>query len=83
MNPEELLGILCCPESHQALQLADAALIEQLNQRIARHEIRNRAGHPIQAMIDSGLIRADGRWLYPVRNGIPVMLVDEALPLDF
>ena len=31
--------------------------------------------------LDAGLLRADGKFLYPVRHNIPVMLVDEAIPL--
>jgi uncharacterized protein YbaR (Trm112 family) len=79
MITEELLAVLCCPESHQALRFAPAPLIESINQQIARGEVRNRAGTPVQEKIESGLIRADGQWLYPIRNGIPILLVDEAL----
>jgi len=31
--------------------------------------------------IDAGLVRADGKFLYPIRHDIPIMLVDEAIPL--
>jgi uncharacterized protein len=35
----------------------------------------------VNEKIDGGLIRADGKFLYPIRRNIPVMLVDEGLPL--
>ena len=31
--------------------------------------------------IESGLVREDGAYLYPVREGIPVMLIGEAIAL--
>ena len=81
MLTPELLSILCCPETHQALAPADPALVERLNARIAAGGFRNRAGQVVSGKLDGGLVRADGRALYPIREGIPVLLIDEALPL--
>ncbi len=81
MDPE-LLKALCCPETHQQLRLAEAPVIEKLNSQIQNGALRNRGGESVKEKIDSGLIRADGEWLYPIRHGIPVMLVDEAIPLS-
>ena len=81
MIEAELLKILCCPETHQALQMAEPGLVEQLNQQIATGSLKNRSGQPVKEKIDGGLERADGRFLYPIRENIPVMLVDEAIPL--
>jgi uncharacterized protein YbaR (Trm112 family) len=81
MIDSELLKILCCPETHQELRLADPAVIEKLNRQIAAGAFKNRAGQPVQEKFDGGLIRADGKYLYPIRRDIPVMLVDEAIPL--
>ena len=78
---QELLSILCCPETHQTLQMADATLIAELNRKITSGEIKNRAGKSISEPIDSGFLRADGKYLYPVRSNIPVMLIDDAIPL--
>jgi uncharacterized protein YbaR (Trm112 family) len=77
----ELFKILCCPETHQELLMAEPALIEKLNQQIAAGGLTNRAGQPVKERIDGGLVRADGKFLYAVRKDIPVMLVDEAIPL--
>jgi uncharacterized protein YbaR (Trm112 family) len=77
----DLLGILCCPETHQTLDLASAALVETLNARIAAGNVRNRADQPVTARLDGGLVREDRKYLYPIRGDIPVLLVDEAIPL--
>jgi uncharacterized protein YbaR (Trm112 family) len=78
----ELLKILCCPETHQELRLADGSLVERLNQQITAGKLRNRAGRTLTGKIDGGLVCADGKYLYPLRNQIPVLLVDEAIALE-
>jgi uncharacterized protein len=77
----ELLKIMCCPETHQPLTMADAGTVERLNQRIQSGELRNRGDQPVNDKIDGGLIRQDGKFLYPIRNNIPVMLIDEAIQI--
>ena len=81
MIDPELLNILCCPETHQEVRLAEPAVIEKLNGQIAAGALTNRAGQPVTEKMDSGLVRADGKFLYPIRRNIPVMLVDEGIPL--
>jgi uncharacterized protein YbaR (Trm112 family) len=80
MIDSELLKILCCPETRQPLRVADAAMVAGLNQQIAAGSLRNRAGQPVKEKLDGGLVRADGKWLYPIRQDIPVMLIEEAVP---
>jgi uncharacterized protein YbaR (Trm112 family) len=81
MIDAELLKIMCCPETHQELRLAEPAVIEKLNEQVSAGALKNRAGQPVQEKIEGGLIRADGKLLYPIRRNIPVMLVDEGIPL--
>jgi uncharacterized protein len=81
MIDANLLKILCCPETHQPVALAEAALVESLNHRIARGELRTRAGEVLTQPLEGGLVRRDGNVLYPVRGEIPVMLIDESIPL--
>jgi uncharacterized protein YbaR (Trm112 family) len=77
----ELLEILCCPETRQRLVPAEAHLIEKLNAQIASGTLRNRAGKVVTEKLEAGLLRADGQLLYPIRHDIPVMLIEEAIPL--
>lgn len=79
---KELLAILCCPETKQAVNLADEQLIERLNGAISKGELKNKAKKPVTEKLDGGLIRADNKILYPIREDIPVMLIDEGIPLD-
>jgi uncharacterized protein YbaR (Trm112 family) len=81
MIDPDLLKILCCPETHQELRLAEPAVIAKLNGQILAGTVTNRAGQPVKEKIEGGLIRADGKLFYPIRRNIPVMLVDEGIPL--
>ena len=82
MIDEELLDILACPETKQPVRLAEQALIDALNARITLGKLKNRGGKPLARAIDGGLIRQDGAYLYPVEDDIPIMLIDEAIPLE-
>lgn len=79
---KELLAILCCPETKQDVALADVALVARLNERIARGDLKNKAGQTVTEKLDGGLIRADKAILYPIREDIPVMLIEEGIPLE-
>ena len=81
MISNELLSILCCPETKQELTVADAPLIEKINQKIASGLLKTRGGEAVTQPIDGGLIRADKQFLYAIRSDIPIMLIDEAIPL--
>ena len=81
MISEELLKILVCPETKQPVQLAQPALVEELNRRISSGELKNRSGGQVKERLDAALVRQDGRVAYPVRKDIPVMLVEESLLL--
>lgn len=82
MLDPRLLEILCCPETKQDVSPAPEALVARLNDAVAEGKLLNRAGRVVQEKLDGGLLRADGKVLYPVREDIPVMLIEEAIPLD-
>ncbi|HKI98130.1 MAG TPA: Trm112 family protein [bacterium] len=81
MIDEQLLEILACPEDKSPVRLAEAELVARINAAIAAGRLQNRGGVPVTEPIDGGLVRADGKWLYPIRDDIPVMLIDEAIAL--
>jgi uncharacterized protein YbaR (Trm112 family) len=82
MIKPELLAILCCPETHQPLTEATPDLLTKLNTRIAAAQLKNRAGELVKDPIEGALIRQDGKYFYPIRKEIPVMLIDQAIPLS-
>ena len=81
MIDQELLAILACPETKEPVALAEEELVAELNSRIAHGEVKNRAGKTVEGKIDGGLVRVDGAYLYPIQDEIPILLLDEAIPL--
>jgi uncharacterized protein YbaR (Trm112 family) len=82
MVDPELLEILVCPETHQPVRPAEAELLDRLNGAIRSGSVTNRRGDAVSEPLDEGLIREDDKVLYPVREDIPIMLIDEAIELD-
>ena len=69
-------------ENHSRLKLADSQLLQRLNAAIARGELKNKAGQVVATALGGGLVRVDGMVVYPIIDEIPMMLVDQAIPLD-
>jgi uncharacterized protein YbaR (Trm112 family) len=78
---QSLLDILVCPETKQPLRVADAALLTRLNASIAQGSVKNRGGDVVSEPVEEALVREDGSYLYPVRDDIPIMLIDESIPI--
>ena len=82
MISKDLIDILVCPESHQPLRLADDDLIRRINDAVDAAELRNSGGSKVEQPLDCGLVREDNKLVYPIVDEIPVLLTDEAIPLD-
>jgi uncharacterized protein YbaR (Trm112 family) len=82
MIREELARMLVCPEKRTTLSLAGSALLARLNREIAAGRVKNRAGQRLEKQLSGGLVRADGKILYPIVDEIPMMLIDESILLE-
>ena len=77
----ELLAILRCPESLQPVRLADDSVIRRLQDQARQGSLQNLRGEEVAADFEALIVREDGKRAYLVRDGIPVMLIDEAVAL--
>ena len=82
MIDKELLEILCCPETKQDIEYIEGEIIEAINQKIKAGGLKNRGGEDIKEPIEAGLLREDRKFLYPIRQEIPIMLIDEAIAFE-
>lgn len=79
---KKLLAILCCPVTHKSLAPARKDLLKSVNQAIAARRLTNRDGAIVECTLREALVTEDGKTMYPVADGIPVLLEGESVPLD-
>ncbi|MDG2375399.1 MAG: Trm112 family protein [Woeseiaceae bacterium] len=79
---KKLLAILCCPVTHKGLALARGDIMKSVNGAIADGKLKNRDGTVLENALDEALVTDDGKLLYPVNDGIPVLLESESVALD-
>ena len=83
MISEDLLSVIACPETTQDLVVAENDIVEKINDLIEKGELLNRSNLKVAQKIDSGLIqKEDRKYLYPIRDEIPILLVEESIPLE-
>ena len=79
---KKLLTILCCPVTHKGLNLARADVLSAVNAAIDAGDLTNRDGQLLDQALTEALLTDDGKLLYPVQDGIPVLLEGEAIVME-
>ena len=79
---KRLLAILRCPVTHKELSLASGSTLKEVNAAIDAGKLSNRDGRVLEQSLDEALITDDGKVLYPVSGGIPVLLESEAVNME-
>ncbi len=81
MISDWFLDLARCPVSHSRLQLAEPDLVRRLNLAVEKGCVTNRVHRPVCDPVDEALINDDRSLLFPVRDDIPTLIADEAIPL--
>jgi uncharacterized protein YbaR (Trm112 family) len=76
-----LLDIVCCPATHLPLKLMPEATLARLNARIDAGRLRFRDDTPVTEPLAQALMTADERLAYAIRDDIPMLLEEQAIPL--
>jgi uncharacterized protein YbaR (Trm112 family) len=77
---DSILPLLRCPSSRQPLILGTRSEVEKLNSSIAGGQFHNAGGRVVIESVEAVLVVADRRCAYLVRDGIPILLPEEAVP---
>lgn len=62
--------------------MADEGLLSTLNGAISAGTVKTVGGERVTETLVEALVTADKKRVYPIREGIPVLLVDEAILLS-
>ena len=79
---KRLLSILCCLVTHKGLRLARADLLARVNDAISAGNLQNGDGQALSGSLKEALVTDDGKILYPINDGIPVLLEGESVTLE-
>ena len=79
---KKLLEILCCPLTNAELSKVSGTKLAIVNKAIKDKSIVSRDNSIISNPLKEALITKDGKYLYPIENGIPVLLEDRSILLS-
>lgn len=75
----KLLEILCCPVSKAPLKFLSESKLEKLNVAIAAGTALYIGGNKIEVPLSEALITENGKVIYAVSDGIPILLEEEGI----
>ncbi|MGI9237736.1 MAG: Trm112 family protein [Woeseiaceae bacterium] len=79
---KRLLTILRCPVSHKGLSVLKKDKLERLNAAIDAGDLMNHDGVKLAEPLGEALVTDDGKRVYPVADGIPVLLESESISME-
>ena len=87
MNPEQDRGkdwlkLLAAPDSLSLLSEASSELILKVNEAISANKIVDQSGRLVEQPLESGLLQTEQSLLFPIRQGIVIMILESAIPLE-
>ncbi|MDQ3270235.1 MAG: Trm112 family protein [Pseudomonadota bacterium] len=78
----QLLDLLVCPVTRQPLELLEQKSLALLNDAIGQGGVVRGDGSARAAPLQQALATRDRARVYPIDDGIPVLLAEEAIAAD-
>lgn len=75
----KLLDIICCPVSKVPLVPLTGKQIVALNKEISAGTALNVDAQVVSGLLSAGLLTTDGKIIYRIEDGIPVLLPEEGI----
>ena len=79
---KRLLTILRCPVSHKGLTVMKKEQLQKINDAIGTGDLVNHEGTQVTEPLAEALVTDDGKRVYPVNDGIPVLLEGESISME-
>jgi len=79
---KRLLTILRCPVSHKGLSVLKKDTLTRINAAIEAGDLVNHDGAKLAGALAEALVTDDGKRVYPVADGIPVLLEGESISME-
>jgi uncharacterized protein YbaR (Trm112 family) len=79
---KRLLTILRCPISHKGLSVLKKDKLARVNAAIDAGELVNNEGTAVPNALAEALVTDDGKRIYPIDDGIPVLLEGESISME-
>ncbi len=79
---KRLLSILRCPVSHKGLNILKKDKLAELNSAIEAGTLTNHEGATLSGPLSEALVTDDGKRVYPINDGIPVLLEGESISME-
>ena len=79
---KRLLSVLCCPVTHKGLSVVRPDHLKKINTAIGEGRLANRDGAILSKTLKEALVTDDGKIMYPVNDGIPVLLEGASVALN-
>lgn len=76
---KRLLELLCCPVTKRPLRPISREQLRALNAAIEAGNVARVGGEAVAGALSDALVREDGQVIYPIDDGIPVLLAEEAI----
>lgn len=78
----KLLEILVCPITKQPVFPLDQARLDKVNRLIEQGKLQMLGGAKLEEPLQEALITRNGNTLYPVEEGVPVMLEERGIACE-
>ncbi len=75
----KLLEILCCPVSKTPLTRLGPGQLKKINEAIAAGNVQFVHGEPVEQTLREALVTEDSKVVYPVVDGIPILLEEKGI----
>lgn len=76
---DQLLSLLCDPVSHVPLTMIRKKQLQLVNQQIDAGQVETVDGIEVSETLEDALITQDNKVIYPIRDGIPVLLYEQGI----